>query len=181
MNLTYVPKTGDFGVTPLSGPAGPLIRLGQWLNGDGFVDFEHAFVYVGGPDQLIVEAEPGGAVMRPLHYSTGRTAWYAAPPGVGEPIAQAAKSKIGVPYSALDYYALAAVRVRAWPLDKFLRNRVTASNNMICSQLVDWAYLTAGVHLFQDGRTPGDVTPADLYELIVEQEDDGARETRGYR
>jgi hypothetical protein len=37
---------------------------------------------------------------------------------------------------------------------------------MICSQLVDQCYQDAGVHLFADGRWPGDVTPADLYRLI---------------
>jgi hypothetical protein len=38
---------------------------------------------------------------------------------------------------------------------------------MICSQLVDEAYLRAGVHLFDDGRDPGDVTPGDLLYVIA--------------
>ena len=41
---------------------------------------------------------------------------------------------------------------------------------MICSQLVDEAYARAGVQLFDDGRLPGDVTPADLYGLIAAQD-----------
>jgi hypothetical protein len=33
---------------------------------------------------------------------------------------------------------------------------------------VDFAYDMAGVHLFSDGRIPGDVTPGDLYRLLRE-------------
>ena len=40
---------------------------------------------------------------------------------------------------------------------------------MICSQLVDQCYLEAGIHLYDDGRDPGDVTPADLAELVSER------------
>jgi hypothetical protein len=36
---------------------------------------------------------------------------------------------------------------------------------LICSQLVDRACELAGVHLFDDGRLSGQVTPGDLYTL----------------
>ena len=39
---------------------------------------------------------------------------------------------------------------------------------MICSQLVDYCYLMAGVHLFNDGRWPGYVTPEDLANVIAD-------------
>jgi hypothetical protein len=37
---------------------------------------------------------------------------------------------------------------------------------MICSQLVDRCYDIAGVHLFDDGRKPGDVSPGDLSRCL---------------
>lgn len=44
----------------------------------------------------------------------------------------------------------------------WLREYVNRTGHLICSALVDRAYLTAGIHLFDDGRFPGDVTPQDL-------------------
>ncbi|MFD0528969.1 hypothetical protein ACFQ1I_21765 [Kitasatospora arboriphila] len=45
-----------------------LIRIGQWLNASGFADYEHAFVFVG--DGQLVEAQPGGAELRPSRCTT---------------------------------------------------------------------------------------------------------------
>jgi hypothetical protein len=47
-----------------------------------------------------------------------------------------------------------------------VRDFVADEGHLICSQLVDEAYLRAGVHLFDDGRLPGDVTPGDLWWLL---------------
>lgn len=160
------PAPGDFGVTQIAGHIGLLIRLGQWLLGDGGADFEHAFVYVGGG--AIVEAEPRGALRSPLsRYDKYRIEWWTCPPERGPAIAGVALDLIGTPYSALDYLVLAAERLRLPLAAQLLRHRVKATGRMICSQLVDEAYLRAGVHLFDDGRDPGDVTPGDLYGLIV--------------
>jgi len=74
-------------------------------------------------------------------------------------VAQAV-SMIGTPYSAMDYLALAAWHLHlpsAW-----LRERVANTGRVICSQLVDLCYEKVGIHLFDDGRLPGDVMPADL-------------------
>ncbi len=43
---------------------------------------------------------------------------------------------------------------------------VASSKHMICSQLVDFVYMQSGIHLFNDGRWPGYVTPADLASLL---------------
>ncbi len=45
---------------------------------------------------------------------------------------------------------------------RWLLDYVAGTGHMICSQLVDQSYLDAGVHLAEDGRFPGDVTPGDL-------------------
>jgi cell wall-associated NlpC family hydrolase len=162
--MTYQPMPGDFGVTQIRGVVGRLIRFGQWLNGDGFGDYEHAFVYVGAGE--IVEAEPGGALLSPLsRYDGCDIQWYPVRSGNFE-IVRNALALVGTPYSFADYFALAAMRFHLWPLSRWLRGYVRDSGHMMCSQLVDECYRRAGVHLYSDGRAPGDVTPGDLYRLI---------------
>ncbi|GAA4855521.1 hypothetical protein GCM10023235_36310 [Kitasatospora terrestris] len=165
---TSPPLPGDFAVVRMGGRAGRLIRIGQWLNGDGFADYEHAFVYVGVGE--LVEAQPGGAELRPLSvydghpvlWSTGRVP---LTDSQRDQIVAAARRYIGVPYSLLDYAALAAARLHL-PIGPVLRRYVADTRHMICSQLVDQCYQDAGVHLFSDGRWPGYVTPADLANLL---------------
>jgi hypothetical protein len=56
--------------------------------------------------------------------------------------------------------ALAALRYGLRP--RWIRHRVATSGRLICSQAVDELYRRVGVHLFDDGRPSGDVTPGDL-------------------
>ncbi|PBC78896.1 hypothetical protein BX265_3687 [Streptomyces sp. TLI_235] len=171
MSATPPPSSrfpGDFAVVRMDGRVGRLIRIGQWLNGDGFADYEHAFVYLGGGQ--LVEAQPGGAELRPLSVYDGRPAlWstgrYALTDAQRAAIVAAARGYIGVPYSAADYVALAAHRFHL-PVGPLIKGYVASSRHMICSQLVDQCYLDVGVHLFSDGRWPGYVTPADLAGLL---------------
>jgi hypothetical protein len=158
----------------MGGDSGKLIRLGQYLNGDGFGDYEHAFVFLG--NDLIVEAEPKGAKMNALHYDN--VMWSAGKFDLSVKqrmdICNAARGYIGTPYSAMDYFALAAKRLHLGPLIPGLRRYVETSKHMICSQLVDKCYQDAGFQLFKDdqnhgrhdtGRWNGYVTPGSLYEL----------------
>ncbi|MFJ1757678.1 hypothetical protein [Kitasatospora sp. NPDC088134] len=162
------PLPGDFAVVRMGGRTGRLIRIGQFLNGDGFADYEHAFVHVG--DGQLVEAQPGGAELRPLtvydgypvRWSTGRIPLTEAQRTA---IVTAAHHYLGTPYSFADYLALAAARLHL-PAGSLLRGYVASSKHMICSQLVDQCYQDAGVHLFTDHRWPGYVTPADLADLL---------------
>jgi hypothetical protein len=172
---------GDFCCVPISGAVGKFISVGEWLDGDGFADYDHAEIYVGYGSELgdqsapygyTFGAYPGGARYVPLPcpldqlpgalWSTGKI-----------PLTEDQRSSIlngcaaakGIPYSSLDYFALAAHRLHIpAPL---LKNYIASSKHMICSQLVDYMYLMADVHLFNDGRWPGYVTPADLANLIL--------------
>ena len=161
------PLPGDFAVVRIPGDVGRLIRVGQWLNGDGYADYEHAFISVGGGE--LVEAEPGGARLASLTeyaalapvWSTGRITLTDEQRAA---LVAAAHRYIGVPYSFLDYGSLALARFRLrLPV---VKRYVADTHHMICSQLVDQCYQDAGVHLFRDGRIPGDVTPGDLYRVI---------------
>lgn len=162
------PRPGSIGLTSIDGPVGWGIRLGQWINGDGFGQYEHAFIVVS--DTELVEAQPGGARVRPL--SDFPHAVFVSPDALTvaqrEAICAAARSYLGTPYSFADYAAIAAHRLHL-PLPG-LRRYVASSRHMLCSQLVDQCYQDAGVKLFADGRWPGYVTPADLFNLLGHEE-----------
>jgi hypothetical protein len=160
------PQPGDIGLTQISGVTGRLIRFGQWINGDGFADYQHAFLVL--PDERLLEGQPGGSRIRPLADLADDDVLYVYPQGLTERqragICAAASRYVGVPYSFLDYLAIATHRFRV-PVPG-LRRYIASSRHMICSQLVDQCYLDAGVHLFADGRWPGYVTPMALYNLL---------------
>jgi hypothetical protein len=150
-------------LTKISGDVGKGIELGQWLNGEGFQQWEHAFVLL--PSAMILEAEPGGARIVPIHYSTvywcgGLYTLY--PWGTTKVMEEEAQKLKGVPYSFADYAALAAHRLHI-PAPN-LRGYIASTGHMICSQLADAFYQRLGGHIFADDRWNGDVTPAGLYK-----------------
>lgn len=118
----------------------------------------------------IVQAMPSGAEEIPIglehwtddfiyirpYWSNGVT---------GEAVAMYARSYIGTPYSFADYAAIEAhhLHLPVPHLDRYIRD----SGHMICSQLADQAAADAGYHIFDDGRFPGDVTPAALYRKMI--------------
>lgn len=156
-----IPRPGDFGLVAIVGEAGQLIRFGQWLNGNGWGAYQHAVLVLDNGE--LVEAEPGGACIRPLsEYDGTNIVWSDWPLTDIEraAIAAAGRSLEGIPYSAADYFALAAHRLHV-PAPG-LRRFVASSGHMICSQLVDEAYRRAGLAMFDDGRWPGFVTPMSL-------------------
>jgi cell wall-associated NlpC family hydrolase len=181
--VTAIPtliQPGDLLVTNITGDVGKWIGFGEFLDSASFdhpfnrelreLDvFSHAAVYVG--DGNIVEAEVGGARSytldeyldgRPLMFSTGLLGVDAA---TGLKIAAEAKKLIGVPYSFVDYAAIATHRLHlpAPGLEQYIKD----SGHLICSQLADLAYQRAGVQLFADNRWNGDVTPMDIARLLV--------------
>lgn len=164
------PQPGDFAVIPVSGPVGTLISIGEFLDGSGFTDYDHAEIYVGNGQTL--GAYPGGAALVPLPGQDQQQGWVWSSIHITltdkqrtDIVANAMACK-GTPYSALDYFALVAHRFHI-PVP-LLQEYIGSSKQMICSQLVDYCYMKAGVHLFNDNRWPGYVTPADLAEVIVD-------------
>ncbi len=165
--MSYTPRPGDIGLVAIRGRVGAAIRLGQWLVGDGWSNYQHSFV-MSGPGS-VVEAMPDGARVAPLDQYEGRPiAWLRCPPELGPAVAQAALGFIGVPYSFADYAAIALHRVRI-PTPK-LRAYIEMSKRMICSQLCDRAAEIGGWHLFVDKRWNGYVTPGSLHRLYLRQE-----------
>jgi cell wall-associated NlpC family hydrolase len=164
--IRRTPQPGDIGLTTVQGPVGALIRFGQELNGDGFATWEHAFIVL--PGDRLIEAQPGGARIGMLSEYDGRHVMYLSPPGLVPDrrwaICDTAEQYVGVGYGWLDYMALAAHRFHL-PAPG-LRRYIASTRRMICSQLVDQAYRDAGVELFADGRWPGYVTPADLFNRL---------------
>lgn len=160
---TPEPPVGLIGLTSISGEVGKLIEVGQWLDGTGFRQWEHAFISIGGGK--IVEAEPGGARVRDwteysvVHWCQGL--YVQGTPTQLQDTDAFSRKAVGVPYSPADYFALVAHRLHL-PAPG-LKNFISSSGHMICSQLVDWVYAQAGIHLFTDNRWPGYVTPGDLY------------------
>lgn len=159
------PQPGDFGLVSIDGTVGLLIRFGQWLNGNGFANYEHAFIYIG--DNKIIEAEPGGARIADLSEYDGRTLlWSTGRVNLTSEqrtaVVEASKGFVGTPYSFLDYLLLALKRVGVTvPL---LNKRVIGSKHMICSQLVAAAYSMANIDLLNQPSYM--ITPADLANLL---------------
>lgn len=169
------PLQGDYAVVPVGGQVGRLIRVGQWLNGDGFRNYEHAEIYVGLPDKAAplgytMGAYPGGARLKPVPRHQNGWLWSTGHIPLTDRqrnlLVTAALGCRGVPYSSLDYFALAAHRLHI-PAPH-LRAFIESSGHMICSQLVDYCYSKAGVPLFTDNRWCGYVTPEDLANRILE-------------
>jgi hypothetical protein len=161
-----MPRAGDFGLLVGVDPVGRLIRVGEWLNGDGFSRYSHAFVLL--DDDTLLEAEPGGARVRPVsEYPTDLVAWssWNLTDAQRAATVAAARRYEDVPYSAADYLALAAHRLHV-PAPG-LRRFIATSDHMICSQLVDQVYLDAQLRMFDDGRWPGYVTPAALNQVLT--------------
>jgi hypothetical protein len=174
-----VPQLGDIACLQITGQVGELIRVGQWLCGDGFRNFEHCEIYVGLPDEkgplgYTLGAYPGGADLVAVPEDQGGWLWSTGQVNLTDPqrgkIVEAALALKGTPYSALDYFAIAAHRLRIPDPDDELQKYIGDTKSMICSQLCDWCYLQGGVHLFNDGRWPGYVTPEDIANVISHPE-----------
>lgn len=158
---------GDFFLVPMRGIGGPAIRLAQWLNGDGFDPVQHAGMYLG--DGETIEAYPGGAIRGNISAYAGldivwSSDFFDLTPDQRMKLVEISLGFEGVPYSFLDYGALAAHRFHV-PTPG-LKRFIEESGHMICSQLVDRVHELADIQLFDDHRWHGDVTPGDLYNLV---------------
>ena len=171
MTYAALPAVGTIGLTQIHGRVGELIEFGEFLNGQGFRDWEHAFLL--GPNGQVLEAEPGGARIgnvseySDIYWCTAiasqcseaklQAIWVSA-------VAQYGPHGMhpGVGYSFLDYLALFCHRLHI-PAP-FIKRRIASSKHLICSQLCDAAYADEACHLFA-GVWPGYVTPLGLFNL----------------
>lgn len=159
-------KPGDVFFTQITGILGFFIRFAQLLTGDAS-RYTHVGILL--DDNTVVAAQPGGAEHITLEELMTRQAETGAPFGwsaweltdeTRSAIVKSARKYIGTPYNFLDYLSILLVTLRIRP--KRFKERVHNNKKLICSQLVDQVYLEAGIHLFDDGRLSGDVTPGDL-------------------
>jgi len=170
------PQPGDFVCVAIPGALGTLVKIGEWLYGFGYTPYEHVEIYVGQPDEqgifgYTISTYPDGNGKRPLLcpvadlpsalWSTGKIT---VTDSQRQRIVNWCNGHADIPYSAADYFALAAHRLHI-PVPG-LKNFIADTGHMICSQYVDYAYMQAGVHLFNDNRWPGYVVPMDLAHLI---------------
>jgi hypothetical protein len=167
-------QPGDIAAVRVNSDAGRLIDFVETLSGDGFTEWAHCVVYIG--NAMVLQAEPGGAkiVKRTPLIKPGdiwSTGFIDITPEARTTVKNLAYSGyVGIPYSALDYFAIAGHRLHMpdlpiWPQQGHLvslQRYIADTGHMICSQLADNFVQKLGVHLFTDNRWPGYVTPADI-------------------
>jgi hypothetical protein len=176
------PGLGDYFVTRTT-PAGcgltgyMFAAAIQWATAS---DYNHAGIYVG--NGQIVEATPSGARITDVsNYQNGHTLWsqglHLTSAAQRERVALEARNLVGTKYGYLDIIALALAQKRLGGHVNALRGmdqqpwwvrRMARTDRLVCSELVDYAYYLAGVHLFDDGRPFQLVAPSDLAQLITD-------------
>lgn len=184
---TPTPLPGSFGLSQISGPVGWLVWLGQLLAGDAS-RWTHAWLIL--DDGQIIEGQPGGAKIerladryahreivftdKPVQDAVER--WKAGQAALGNVITvreliqyeESLRARIvatgqqyeNTSYGWLNYLYIGLKRLgleAAW-----LRKKITDDRSQICSQLIDTVYMEVDIHLFDDGRWSGEVTPGDL-------------------
>lgn len=171
-------KAGDFQLAHSGGNVGKVIRFLQFLNGDGFGDYEHVRLYLG-PDfkhprlalpgyGWFAEAQPGGAVIAEHKLEGPGLLWssgYINPTDAqrqGICTRAVEYVKLGTGYSYLDYAYLVASRLHI-PVPG-MRSYIASTGHMICSQFLTACYAAGGCPLYDTWT--GNVTPGDLYQLL---------------
>lgn len=161
-------KAGDIGLTVIKGWLGFFVSLGQHLAGDSS-KFTHAYIVL--DDETVLAARPGGARIDKLSDYKNKAIYIQRDltPEQRAAIVSEARSLEGLPYSFLDYLAIALARLGIKP--KWLRKYIADTGHMICSQLCDEVYRRVGIHLFDDERLPQEVTPGDLLYVLAGESD----------
>ena len=155
-------RTGQFGVVRTNSLAAWLIRLGTRSQ------VNHAFVFI--EEDRIVEAEGKGAVISHISKYDGAlcpVSDFALTDTEQAAVVEQARAVVGTPYGYLDIACLTLLSLGIrW---QWLLARAQSSKTLICSQLVDRVYRDAGLHLYEDGRPDGEVTPGDLLVLLADR------------
>ncbi len=114
-----------------------------------------------------ISAEPGGAVFRPLNYWPD-TIWsdFDLTPEQQEDITDWGVKHIHTSYNFLDDAAIGIAMVFGLHTPKWIQRYLSSEYSLECGQLVDAAYLAAGIHLFRDDRLPGAVYPGSFEPIF---------------
>jgi len=180
--LIAPPQPGDLICVPTPGPVGKLIEIGQWAAGQSFKPYEHAMVYIGNPPSLrprmhgwTASAYTNGVGLRPLSHAPEQLQGSLWTSGI-LPLSDVQRAEVvawclahpAVGYSAADYFALAAARLKLNHILPPLRDYIADSGHMICSQYSTLARLAAGDNLF-DRAWDGLVMPMDIAHLTLDR------------
>ena len=177
------PKPGDFCCTPAGGELGKAILVAQRLAGNHNPQYEHAEVYVGqadarGPHGYTYSAypdndDPAKTGKRPLAGPARTMPGFIWSSGIIE-LSDMQRDGVlawcathdDVKYSWEDYGAIFLKHMHI--LAPGLKTYIADTHRMICSYYTDTAMRDgAGVHLFNDGRWPGEVCPGDLADMLM--------------
>jgi hypothetical protein len=155
-------------------------RTGWWVGtAQALLGMPSEWTHTGivGPQGTTFEAAPGGDALQgrphivcdaPVHMAlagiwTDMEVRDEYERNLREAVVFAARELLGTPYSFLDYVALALYHLAPKArITALVRKRVEDSKHLICSAFVDRVMDRAGIHLYDDGRLSGDVTPSDL-------------------
>lgn len=167
-----LPGTIVLGKIP--GVVGKLVWLAQLINGD-VSKWTHVGIVTRHQNGVatIFEARPGGAGWAFVSDAKLEKEWKEVPVALTDEqrdgIVDECFARVGTGYNWDTYFYLAAYRLNLPLLTKLFEKRVSQSEKMICSQITDDIYRVRGVHLFDDGRLPYDVTPGDIARLAEKQ------------
>jgi hypothetical protein len=175
---------GSMFLTRIQGRTGWWVGTAQALLG---MPSEWSHAGIVGPQGTTFEAAPGGVYVGHVDDLQGRPHIVCDAPvhmalagiwtdmkvrdeyerNLREAVVFAARELVGTPYSFLDYVALALYHLAPKArITALVRKRVEDSKHLICSAFVDRVMDLAGIHLYDDGRLSGDVTPSDLNAWI---------------
>lgn len=177
-------QPGDWGVVS-NGPQDSTLRASLASNAIQWATvsrFNHAVICVA--EGAVVEAQPGGARRTTWDGYMGNNTVWSGGYGITNPTLQrpalvaAALSLVGTPYGWGDIIAIGLAQQKLEksrmhvdalvPMGKqpWWVRRLADKRTDICSQLVDACNLLAGIHLYDDGRPSGLVSPGDLGRLL---------------
>lgn len=152
-----MPKPGDFMLVATPGWQARGIRIVTHS------PVNHGVVLI--DDTHIIEADPSGARINDLAVYDGMPQWWSvrdASDRQRSVIVAAAYSHVGDPYSWIDDACIGLTDILGVHVPPYVRERLGRSDRLMCSQLIDRCWFQAGIHLFDDGRLDGDVSPGDL-------------------
>ena len=162
--MNYQPKPGDIYLTRFGGPVGRLITVLQAVVAFDPSRYSHAGVVLKGGWTISAQwPRPTFVTLEQLLADNrGKPVAFIEAPAWADRdrIVASAISLSNRRYSLWSYLWIGLTRLHIRPA--WLRSRVAGDRSLICSALADRAWMLSGVHLFNDGRLLGEVTPGDL-------------------